>query len=413
VLTDSHPHSVEIWGTQRYDHSRKWLNVIGGTLRKSFLRTIVCITLWIVPTSAVEGQTSATFDLPNGNAIAGDQIKGKLTFDSAPSCRAQVVVMFRQGTPSDNKQFAVSGFAEPNAQTVIVQGDLPKDISPGKYQSVEAYLLPCVGFSRSRPLKIPVLPIDVRALPDPNHYPDSADFALTWDQRHFFDTKVSDLEQLERRIDKQLQGHARDDANLRAFLLQIVKEAQDALDETARQYQGVMKQKKLPEFFAEFRKDYEDLSSELNAPIPGHALLSGTPRLLLVSQQLQPRPPQQGHVEPRNLAGTVPIAAIAVKKTVGDNAGAYSYISETGRTTFDASVSSHPDGAQIQYKMALESGYLTYSSQTNVPHISLELATWDFKFHSDRCRDEQYFTLDPYRDSERRISVEFKDCKPK
>jgi hypothetical protein len=265
-----------------------------------------------------------------------------------------------------------------------------------------------------RQFKIPARTISVHAIPDPNRYPVSAELALSLTQKQFLNTKATDLDQLERQIDKRLEGHARDDASLRAFLLQIVSEAQVALAATASQYKQVMKpQEKLPAFFDEFKRDYADLISELNAPIPGHAELLDTPRLLLASQQLQSRSLQQAPTESRNLAGTIPMAAVAVKKPIGDNAAAYRLVSDTGRITFDASISSYPDGAHIQYKMALEKDYLTYSSQTNVPHVSLELATWDFKFRSDRCRDDQYFTLDPYRDSDRRISVEFRDCKPR
>ena len=101
----------------------------------------------------------------------------------------------------------------------------------------------------------------------------------------------------------------------------------------------------------------------------------------------------------------------AARKVINDNAAAYRYVRNSGRITFDAKITSFPAGAHVRYKKLIDSDYKDYSAPTDIPRVTLELATWDFEFSKDGCTDKPSRRIDPYEDTQPEISVEFRNCK--
>jgi hypothetical protein len=359
-------------------------------------------------------QTSATIKMDHGEITAGDKLSMELTFDQAATCSQQVVVGMRGTANSNQFYLAFQGALDPGKDIATLAVTVPRDYE-GEFhtEAQQSYLNPCVGFSVTKYFSVTPVTFNVRGLPDPNKYPTKAGVVLSLTQKQFLDTKVTELKDLSGQIDTRVEGDGRDSAELRTFLSRIVEKAETDLQVTERQYRTELLKPTdpLPAFFADFRRQYEDLHVELRAPIPGMRASVGRPaHLLFVQQPLNRRPSTTAPARSGNLSGTAPAIARATKATVNDNASAYSIVNSTGRAVFHAQFMSFPPGATLNYRQAILPDFKTWSSKTNISGADFELATFVFKFQKDECEDEPVQTIDPYTDTNPIVSVEFKRC---
>jgi hypothetical protein len=354
-------------------------------------------------------QSSATVEMDHGDVTAGDTITMTLKFDQPATCEQGVIVDIAQSAPRGSYEFL--GQLRANSDTATAQLTLPKDTPAGQYRNNNSALLPCQGYSQYKKLSISDVVLNVKSLPDPNSYPTTAIATLSLTQKQFLATKISELDDLSGQIDTRIEENGSDDAQLRAFLAKLVESAQAALVKTKSQYRTQMLKATdpRPTFFADFERQYANLLIEIKAPIPGtRAALQPSGRLVYV--QLQPRSPAEAKPKGRNLSGTSPAIAKAVKTVVDDNAAAYGVVRSTGRPVFYAQFTSIPTGAMLYYRQAIQPDFKVWSSTTNIAAQEFELATFVFKFHKDECKDEPVRTIDPYSDTHPNVSVEFRQC---
>ena len=371
-----------------------------------------CCFIFFALAGVVRAQNSAQIALNHANLTAGDPLQITITLDKPYVCDAHVEVNFLTESSS---QFSMEGTVSRGQVSATLSGNLPRDLPAGEYRAHGGYLYPCPGYMNGRNFTVPPVTVSVRALPDLNQYPTSAGLVLTLTQKQFLSTKIAELGELDSQLTTRLERNASDTSQLRNFLINTVESAEKALDATEDEYsKQVMKsQGSLPAFFADFRAQYQALLTDLRAPIPGNAAQnSAMPDARLVYVRQLVRRPSDGHLpEPENLSNTYPPSATAVRKVITDNSAAYKYVRDTGRITFDAELTSVPPGARIRYKKLIDDVYQDYSSPTDVPHATFELATWIFVFHKDGCTDEPAARIDPYEDTNPDISVEFNHCK--
>jgi hypothetical protein len=285
------------------------------------------------------------------------------------------------------QQFALGAQVHKGDTKAHLTSTLSLDRQGGIYHAVRGYLNPCPGYETGKNFTVPDLTVTVRAIPDPNVYPTSADLALSVTQKQFFDTKIAELNKLDQEITTRIERHAADLPELRTFLTQIVEHADRDLSVTQEQYrEQILKsaEKPLPAFFADFHKQYQTLLVQLKAPIPGVGRTEniGNRAKLIYVQQLKRHVPP-----PEDLTGTYPSSVRDVRSTISGNKAAYRLVKDTGRLTFPAVLTSHPTGAHILYKKLIDDDYSDYSGLTDVK-ASFELATWNFIFRLEGCADE-------------------------
>jgi hypothetical protein len=348
--------------------------------------------------------------MDGGNYTAGDPepVGANVTLNTPVSCDAYLYVRFRGA----DHIVALNTSIKAGEQSVKVKARLPRDLPGGEYKFFDAFLTPCDGDADQKPISLQGAPQTflVTAYPTPNRYPTGAEVALTVSQRQFFDTKILELNGLSVQLTNHLEDGAADTPQLHGFLIQLVKSARAALDLTEQQYRTqIMKSEgKSPAFFADLRKQYDDLVLDLSNPAPGTTAGSARrPSLVPVQAQLQKRTPQTQPTN--NRSGTLPPSAGKVDSTLTDNAAAYKYVRTTGRLTFDATLKSLPTGASVQYREVLDSEFTDYSSLTNISGATFELATYIFKFSKAGCADRK-LRINPYQDPHPDIEVEFNDC---
>jgi len=362
-------------------------------------------------------QSSAQLTLSQANVDAGDKVSANLTLDTPAACDTTVRVNFylRNANGGVQEQFVMDGQVRKGDTSVNLTTSVARDRQGGIYHSEQGVLFPCPGYENAKIFKVPDVTVTVRAIPDPNVYPTRADLVLSVTQKQFFDTKIAQLSKLELQLTTRIEGKAADLPELRVFLAQIVESAERDLTITEGEYrEQILKSKEtpLPAFFADFHVQYQTLLVQLKAPIPGlaHANNVNHAKLIYV-QQLKKRSPTGANTTLQTLAGTYPSSAKDVRGTISDNKSAYRIVKETGRITFDATLSSYPVGAHILYKKLVDDSYSDYSGLTNVEKASFELATWNFKFHKEGCTDEPVWQLNPYEDTLRQVYVEFVNCR--
>ena len=388
----------------------KHLSRIGMHLR------VVPLALVLVGTdrSLCHAQSSATITGDHAEVVAGDPLTLHLTFNTAATCDHGINLPLYNSDAA--QEFNLQGILKMGQTTADITVVIAKDAA-GKFVSntpnIQPTLNPCTGYSAYKPFATPVISVNVRPVPDLNSYPGSAAIKLTLTQKQFLGTKIAELNSLSSAVDTRLEVNARDSIELRAFLAGIVERAEVYLTRTEREYktQLLKPDEALPAFFADFRKQYLDLHTELRAPIPG--ILAGTPmhaHLIYAQQTLKPRPSSRDQQRSGNRSGTDPIAAKGVKSIMNDNASAYQIIERTGHATFHAYFESIPAGATLYYRQAIEPEYKAWSKTTNIPGTDFTLARFVFKFHKDDYEDEPVITLDPYENTttDHEVSVEFR-----
>lgn len=356
-------------------------------------------------------QSGAQITLPQGNVTAGDSFDVLVKLDHPATCETGAFVEFV--LPPSTSSFYAGTTIHAGETSVTLKATPARDLPGGTYQVQRGFLNPCPGYQNNKDFKVPAITVTVRALPDSNVYPTSADVKLSLTQKQFLDTKIAHLDNLDVELTTKIERNAADIPPLRDFLISIVKSADAQLTTTELQYrEQIMKsQGPLPAFFADFHLQYQQLLVELRAPIPGNAQTDVRQSAMLLYVQLKKRTPTDQPASPPNFSGTYPPSVIAVRTTIRDNGSAYKYIRDNGRLTFDVQLSSFPSGARISYKKLIDDQYQDYSSPTDVANASFELATWNFKFHKEGCTDEPVLQIDPYEDSHPRVSVEFRRCR--
>lgn len=390
--------------------SNSELELVVESLRTFFPVLFGCFLLCFTG-EVLQGQTDAQLTISQENVTAGDSVRLTLTLDQPAACDANAGVSFR--TPSQPPSYvSIGGVIHKGEKAVIVESQVPFDTPAGRYDSYEGYLNPCPNYVNATRFPVPVRTLVVTAYADPNKFPTNGDLALLPTQRQFLDTKIVQLEELDSQVTTRLAGNAADVPQVRDFLVQIVNTAEADLSATEAQYRvQIMKsQGELPAFFADFHLEYQALLTDLRAPIPGMSA-ERVPDVPLLYVQLNRRPAVDPGNAVKNLSGTYSSDVKSVRKTISDNANAYKYVKKSGRITFDARISSFPDGARIRYKKRIDSDFKDYSMPTDIPKVTLELATWVFEFRKDGCTDKPTKEIDPYEDTDPDISVEFLHCK--
>jgi hypothetical protein len=387
------------------------------SLRTSFWHVIFVLLLIVICSQVSIAQSEVQISLEQEDPTAGDNVTSTVTFPQPVPCDTTVFVAFRSAiTTPDGYSFALYGPLKAGQTVVKVSSKLLFDTPAGEYQSVDGYYT-CEGFRQQKHFAVPSRVLRVKALPDSNNYPTVADLTLSATQKQFFDTKIAELDRLDSEIDKRIESNADDLPDLRTYLGGVVDSAQKDLEVTEKQYlQQVTKSPISPSFFADFKAQYNRLRTELKAPIPGLRASREKRSVSFVQVQLQlkPRPSRSQSELPKNISGAIPGVARDVKKVISDNKSAYKYIRDSGRITFDAQFTSTPTGAFVRYRKLIDSEYKDYGAPTNVPNVSLDLATWVFEFRKDNCSDTpQTRIIDPYEDTHPNVSVEFRNCGPK
>lgn len=369
-------------------------------------KILVCLLLAGTYTWIGQAQSEPEISVSKGNITAGESLEVKLTFDKPAPCSSQVQVVFRKKNPP--RGFGVGGRIEAGQTAATLKEVLPKDFPAGDYVSEDG-TLQCDGYSEGRTFPVPARTITVKGLPDANQYPTTAELSLSLTQKQFLDTKIAQLETLKSQLSTRLEGHSANLPALREFLAQTVTSADEALTVTETQYrEQIMKpQDKAPDFFADFHAQYKALLIDLKATTLGVSNTGAKPNATLMYVQLKKRNPSE------QLSNTLPPAATAVWQLIKDNISAYKFIKSTGRITFSTRIASFPAGARISYKKLTDDEFRDYSSPTDVPNATFELATWIFKFHKEECTDEPVLRINPYEDNSPEISAEFMHCRGK
>lgn len=377
--------------------------------RKNPFRVVILLVI----AGIAHAQNGAKIELSHASLIAGEPLEASMTLNSPSACTATAYLTFKE--IQTNTQFSLTGTVTSGEKNVTLKGNLPLDLPGGEYRTSSAYLSACQGYMNGTQISIPVVAVVIKALDHQPKFPTSAELTLSLTQKEFLDTKISQLNELDTQITTKIEGKASDTAFVHSILISTIESAKEALDKTEREYSRQLTKPggAPPAFFADFRAQYQALLIDLSAPIPGSAAWNteGRPANLIYVQQLVRRGPTERPSNPQNLSGTYPPSVIAVRKVISDNAAAYRYIKNTGRITFDAELTSVPTGARIQYRKIIDSQFEDYSSPTDVPHATFELATWVFKFQKFGCKDEHLVRIDPYEDYHPDISVEFNDCR--
>jgi hypothetical protein len=371
-----------------------------------------CCLLLLTSIGSPQVPSNAQLTLDKESVTAGDPIRMTLTADEPAPCNGQVQVAFTSDS-NPSYSFGVNGPMKKGDTTFTVESATMFDVPGGVYRSTVAYFSPCPGFANGHTFKVPVRTLTMKAYSDPNLYPSKADLVLKPSQKQFLDTKIAELEDLDQQITTKLEGNAADTQATRDFLKSITQEAQSALITTEAQYrsQFVDPKGEPPAFFADFKQQYHDLLTDLGAPVPGLAPTQAQSAGRLLDVQFSKRSPA------RQLDGGVRSSTThspdvtSVRKVIGDNVAVYQYVKETGRVTFDLRLGSSPSGASVKYKKLIDVDYKDYGIPTDIPKVTLDLATWTFKFTRDGCSDSPVITIDPYGNSIHEVSATFRKCK--
>jgi len=367
------------------------------------MKLVGCLVTCVFGPGAALAQPLARLNVPQGRAIAGDQLTVSVVLDTQTACDETVYIEFNP-TPS-GRTLEIRGVAPKGQVNITFTGQIPFDQPGGDYSAKNGLLSPCPGYSYNQDFSFPPVALTVVPYSDQTKFPKSAKVELSLTQKQFLDTRAAELSELNSRLNTRLeQGHA-DLPEFRDFLVGIVNSADEDLYTTERQYrESILKSSEsLPPLFADFHTQYHALLINLRAPIPGLAEKTPNGSLLLV--QLKQR------TQDERLAGTMPPAAIAVWQTIKDNIAAYKFIRDNGRVQFHAAFRSFPPDASIQYKKLIDDTFADYSKHTDIPDAEFDLATWMFKFHHPDCKDEPVLRIDPYQDTDPEISVEFMHCR--
>ncbi len=376
------------------------------------MMAMIFLSFGVVDCVRAQSQSDSRLDINQEEVTAGDHITLSLEADAPPLCATRVTVAFR--TYDNLHGFALGGPIPKGQRKITFDSQIAYDQFPGAYQSTEGSYDPCPGFTLVKSFKVPRRILVLRPFSDPNIYPAQASLVFLPSQKQFLDTKAAQLSSLDSQLTTRLESGSSDGLDLRKFLSGIVRSAAAALDETENQYRSKILKADCPTpaFFADFRRQYEDLLVDLGAPIPGTAAWNTLPEHLVYVQLVQRGATKDSSV-PQRRTGTFPPDAIAVKKLIDDNSAAYKYISKTGRITFTARIRSVPNGAQILYKKLIDDAYKDFSGATDIDRVELELATWIFTFRKEGCSDQPTKRIDPYDDTGPDIAVEFTHCRMK
>lgn len=380
----------------------------------NLIRRSVWIILILSSAGNGQAQSGAQLTLSQATVTAGDTVNIDLENLEFPASCDTIVQLFFNLQSSPTNEFIANGSIKANSTSTKISVTLPRDIDGGEYHVVLARLLACPGYQNPRNFTFPPVVLSVKAFPDTTRFPTRADLNLSVTQKQFFDTKIAQLDDLDRQLTTKIEGRAADTQDLREILTATVNSADRALTETERQYfQNIMGGKgKPPALFEDFHAQYHALLAEFKAPIPGTGNLGiDPPALIRVTQVTQLKKRPNSPKTPENLSATYPTDVIATRQTIADNKSAYAYIASSNRVTFDIQFYSIPSGAQISYKKLLDAGFTDYSQPTDVHQATFELATWRFKFHKAECSDDQVRTINPYQDTKPVVRVEFSHCR--
>ena len=373
---------------------------------------LLMLILLSVKGAKPQPQPAPTVTLSTGSVMAGDVMHLSVKLDHPVICDSAADVYFdKTPNPGDGISFRLP--LKSGASAVDADVSVPRDVE-GNYESKFLFIYPCEGYSKIDKITLPSNVLHINALlaaPQPT----SAELALSFSVRQFLETRAQQIDLLSERLTTRLENNAVDSALMRSFLTALVKQADSELKVTEVAYRkNVLKnQSPSPAFFEDFHKQYLALLAELG---PSSSTASSGPRgqtigrIIFVQAQLRPRQQAPSIPLPNNSNGTYPPDAATVREVMLDNAAAYRYVKDVGRTTFNLRIVSYPAGAHIFYKKLVDSEYGSYTGLTNLSDVSLELATWDFRFQKVGCKNEPVFRLDPYRDSNRNVSVEFSRC---
>lgn len=376
------------------------------------MRCVLLMFTLIVCSTAVSGQDSATVSLEKAALNAGDTIKGAVTLDVPSPCVGWVFMNFRAPTDkSGDIEFQLQGRVEKGQQTTTVSEGIPVDYPGGNFDSIDA-ILACDGHQKRQELSLSsVLHFTILPVADANIYPKKAGVKLSVNQKQFLDTKIHDLDLLLGRLSDGIEEFPAMTEDEQSFLLLILKDAQDALDETENQYstQLLKPGESVPEFFEDFRAHYKDLVIQIKGRKIEAQL--ATPHLMLANlsgSQLKKRSKDQQAQKGKPSTSLNPDAQ-STGDIIKDNRSAYKYVEETGGAIFTTEVISTPDKARMSYRKTLDPNYTDYATLTPIPKATLPMAYLKLKFHKEGCQDE-YLDINPWPDPYARIEEDFTKC---
>jgi hypothetical protein len=166
----------------------------------------------------------------------------------------------------------------------------------------------------------------------------------------------------------------------------------------------------LPPFFAEFHQRYAELVTKLKALPPDMRHVSGGGQPKIIHVQLQKREPSSPDASPHNSTLFPPSIVSDSEGAIKDNIGMYAYNRDTGGHTFEIDIRSTPQGARVSYQKEFDDQYLSVPGQTDIQKRTMEMLSYDFKFHLEGCPD-QFYKESPYNEQVHEASVEFpKNC---
>jgi len=344
---------------------------------------------------------------------AGESIEWNVDLGRPSECQRNLLVIFQTQIAGATYEIDARGTIANGAGSAVVRADIPLDQKPGIYTSLIGRLDPCPRYSNFTDLKVPKITMTVTApsqtSPNQTQKSDVEHLSFSLTQEQFFNTKISDFDDLDTQINDWTRDHPKDDAALRDFLSGIVSDADKLLTSTEKQFrQQILKPgQEMPAFFADFHAQYDSLRIELKqAPyVSRRADINEAPvRISYVGFQRV-----SALIRP---AGLPPPIVTSVKYVLADNIGAFMYVKDTGLFTFDLKLTSSPPGAHIYFKMTTEDKWEEYSVPTDVEKATFAFASWDFRFRKDGCKDPvDKPDYSPYRDSVRIIAVKFSRCK--
>jgi hypothetical protein len=381
-------------------------------------RVLSCLLFLLGSFHALFGQSETKITSQRASVSAGESLDFNINLGQPLPCDTWVSVYFSNETDPNSAELSATASFPKGTTSGVLKMNVPFDQPSGRYRARRGATNPCPNFRLGSQFTVPdasspivtVVANSSAVSQSPSPTVALGQISLSLTQKQFLNTKISDLDELDTKIATRINENSIDNQALRNFLLRIVEDADKIREDTESDYRKYILRTgdEIPAFFADFKAKYDDLRTELkNTPITNSNYRSASmDHGLLLNVQLDQSVPHRS-------AGILPPLALSVQSVILDNIAALAYVRDNERYTFDIQLTSIPPGAHIKVKKSIDQKYDEYPVPTDVPKATLELASWDFKFLKDGCKDPVYKPYDPYRDSVRKIVADFTHCKRK
>jgi hypothetical protein len=346
--------------------------------------------------------SNAGASLSRQSVNAGEKVTVTLTLDAPPPRPLTVQAVFSSNSDAVFVQMTFPA----GVATATAEMSIPKDADGADYTMSRLQIV-----SERKGGFLPVPPQTLHVVPTPKAVevlPSKAVVTLEFDHKQFIRMQAEPLVTLRDDLIGRLNKDAASTPLLTTDLIAALKQADSLLPAVKAKYVSLYKTKPVtvlePVFFEDFHRNYQAAIIELSVLTATSEPIDGRPHVTTV-QQVKRRPTVPGdNWNNHTLAGTYPLAAMAVIELISKNIAAYLLIAESGLDTFSIRLASIPSGASISYKRIGEA-YTPLTKSTDVPSATFPYAMWTFKFEKDGCKMVER-TPNPYIEERPDLTVE-------